>query len=123
MVASWRYVRIMCLVVRQLCLTRQPKGTKMSKATKVTEAAKVTETPKGDNTPKAAVFGPGKKEPRLGHGNMNDTKRSWTSLMEQIGEYGPQTVGEMQAFLKDKHNHMCFVKYAIKNKWLVEAAA
>ena len=74
---------------------------------------------KGSNVP-VVKYKKGAKEPRLGHKNMNDTKRSWETLGVLLKK-GPQTIADMQTLLKEKHNHMCFVKYAIKNKWLVAA--
>ena len=86
-------------------------------ATTTTKSKAKTKT----NAPAPTLYTFGLKAPRLGNNNMNDTKRSWEFLTALITKEGPQAVATMQVLLKEEYNHACFVKYAIKNKWLVAA--
>ena len=56
------------------------------------------------NTPTVTTYVVG-KTPKLGHGNMNDTKRSWDFMAAHLQEHGPQSRTVLQVLLKEQFNH------------------
>ncbi len=97
------------------------KSTKATKSTKSNKAKAKALVKKAVKSVLLVTFEPGEKAPKLGNDNLNNTKRSWDFLVDYIDENGAQSVGTMQILLQEKFNHGSFVRYAIKNKWLVAA--
>ena len=89
-------------------------------ATPEAETAPVTEPVVTVPTDPIYVVG---KTPKLGNGNMHDTKRTWDFMAAHLTENGPQTVAAMQKLAKDEYNHASFIKYAVKNGWYVVTTA